>query len=240
LKQPAAIALVPLGLYVISSSRSPTNRFASRDWFGPLASLFIGFSTVLLAIAVWLFTRGLLGDAFYWTITNHAIPQVYWIKGVENTLAFTAFCLPMTASAWVSALDPALWNTRRAERHALVALVVASLVGAASSGRFYPHYYIAVIPACALLAAPWLAQAWPATGRELRVGQLAQAWLAVTVIIFAVAHTRGLSRQPAVSEAAQYLITHSSAQDRIFVWGQTTRIYVDAHRRPASRYIATF
>ncbi len=35
-------------------------------------------------------------------------------------------------------------------------------------------------------------------------------------------------------------MTHSSEQDRIFVWGQTTRIYVDAHRRPASRYIATF
>jgi len=121
-----------------------------------------------------------------------------------------------------------------------VVLVVASLVGAASSGRFYPHYYIAVIPPCALLAAPWLAQVWRATGRELGVGQLLQTWLAVTVIVFAVAHTRGLSRQPAVSEAGQYLMTHSSAQDRIFVWGQTTRIYVDAHRRPASRYIATF
>jgi 4-amino-4-deoxy-L-arabinose transferase-like glycosyltransferase len=240
LKQPGAIALVPLALYVISSSRSSTTRFASPDWFGPFASLSIGFSTVLLAIAVWLFSRGVFGDAFYWTITNHAIPQVYWIKGLENTFAFIVFCLPMTASAWFSALDPELWNTRRAERQALVALVVASLVGAASSGRFYPHYYIAVIPPCALLAAPWLAQVWRATGRELGVGQLLQTWLAVTVIVFAVAHTRGLSRQPAVSEAGQYLMTHSSAQDRIFVWGQTTRIYVDAHRRPASRYIATF
>jgi len=178
LKQPAAIAVVPLVVYIVSSSRLSSTRFEWRDWFGPVASLFIGFSTVLVAIGVWLFSRGLLGDAFYWTITNHAIPQVYWIKGVENTLAFTAFCLPMTATAWFSALDPALWNARRAERHALVALVVASLVGAASSGRFYPHYYIAVIPPCALLAAPWLAQVWRATGRELRVGQLAQAWLA--------------------------------------------------------------
>ena len=240
LKQPAAIALVPLAAYIVSSSRLSSTRFEWRDWFGPVASLFIGFSTVLVAIAVWLFSRGLLGDAFYWTITNHAIPQVYWIKGIENTLAFSAFCLPMTAGAWFSAIDSELWKTRRAERRALVALVVASLVGAASSGRFYPHYYIAVIPPCALLAAPWLAQVWRATGRELRVGQLAQVWLAATVIVFAVAHTRGLSRQPAVSEAGQYLMTHSSAQDRIFVWGQETGIYVDAHRRPASRYIATF
>jgi 4-amino-4-deoxy-L-arabinose transferase-like glycosyltransferase len=240
LKQPAAIALVPLALYVVSSSPSSTTRFAWRDWFGPLASLSIGFSTVLVAVVVWLFSRGLLGDAFYWTITNHAIPQVYWFKGVENTLAFTAFCLPVTASAWLSARDSELWSKKRAERNALIALVVASLVGAASSGRFYPHYYIAVIPPCALLAAPWLARVWRASGRERRIGQLTQAWLAATVVVFAVAHTRGISRQPAVSEAGQYLMTHSSAQDRIFVWGQETRIYVDAHRRPASRYIATF
>jgi hypothetical protein len=45
-------------------------------------------------------------------------------------------------------------------------------------------------------------------------------------------------RQPAVSEAGQYLLEHSSEQDQNFVWGQTTR-YIDAHRR-RSRYIATF
>ena len=248
LKQPAAIALVPLALYVVSRTTAsvagpPDGRprhLAWRDSLGPLASLSIGFSMVLVAVAVWLFSRGLLGDAFYWTITNHAIPQVYWMKGLENTLAFTAFCLPMTASAWLSARDSELWSRHRAERHALIALVIASLVGAASSGRFYPHYYIAVIPPCALLAAPWLARVWRTSGRERRVGQLTQAWIAATVVVFAVAHTRGLSRQPAVSEAGQYLMTHSSAQDRIFVWGQVTRIYVDAHRRPASRYIATF
>jgi hypothetical protein len=69
---------------------------------------------------------------------------------------------------------------------------------------------------------------------------LTQAWLAITVAVFAVAHARGLARQPAISEAGRYVMTHSSAQDRIFVWGQETRIYIDAHRRPASRYIATF
>lgn len=240
LKQPAAIALVPLALYVVSSSHTATTRFAWRDAFGPLASLFIGFSMVLVAVAIWLFSRGLLGDAFYWTITNHTVPKVYWVKGLENTLAFTAFCLPMTASAWLSSRDSELWEGKRAERTALVALVVASLVGAASSGRFYPHYYIALIPPCALLAAPWLARVWSAIGREERIGQLTQAWLAITVVVFAVAHIRGLARQPGVSEAGQYVMAHSSAEDRIFVWGQETRIYVDAHRRPASRYIATF
>jgi 4-amino-4-deoxy-L-arabinose transferase-like glycosyltransferase len=240
LKQPAPIALVPLALFVMAPSYRLARRYTVNDSLGQLFSLCLGFSVVLIAAAVWLFSRGLLGDAFYWTVTNHAVPQVYWDKGIENTLAFIAFCLPITAGAWLSSRASDLWKEKRAERHALITLVVASLIGAGSSGRFYPHYYIAVIPPCALLAAPWLARVWRARGRERRLGHVTQAWLAATVVIFAIAHVRGLSRQPTVSEAGQYLMSHSSEQDRIFVWGQTTRIYVDAHRRPASRYVATF
>src|SRR5262249_12148002 len=100
--------------------------------------------------------------------------------------------------------------------------------------------YIAIIPACALLAAPWLANFWRAQGRNRRLAFATQAWLAATVIVFAAAHVRGLSRQPAATEAGRYLVTHSTDHDRIFGVGQTPRIYVDARRRPASRYIATF
>jgi 4-amino-4-deoxy-L-arabinose transferase-like glycosyltransferase len=237
LKQPAAIAFVPLALYTIPRAGG---KFALSDSMRPLVSLSLGFSVILIAAAIWLLSRGLLGDAFYWTITDHAVPKFYWVKGLENTLAFTAFCLPLTGGAWLGFRDTGLWTDTRSERNALVALAVVSLIGAGSSGRFYPHYYIAVIPPCALLAAPWFAKFWRAEGRVQRLGYLTQAWLAATVLIFGIAHLRGLARQPAASEAGEYLLTHSSTDDRIFVWGQTTRIYVDAHRRPASRYIATF
>jgi 4-amino-4-deoxy-L-arabinose transferase-like glycosyltransferase len=240
LKQPAAIALVPLALFVVESSYRRNKRYALSNSSPELFALVLGCATVLVATIGWLLSRGLLGEAFYWTITDHAIPQFYWNKGLENTLAFTTFCLPITAGAWLS-VRSGRWNGKRSERHALIGLVVVSLVGAGSSGRFYPHYYIAVIPPCALLAAPWLAQLWQAKGGHERRRALAtQAWLVATVVVFAAAHIRGLSRQPTMSEAGQYLITHSATHDRIFVWGQTTRIYVDAHRRPASRYVATF
>jgi 4-amino-4-deoxy-L-arabinose transferase-like glycosyltransferase len=240
LKQPAAIALVPLVLYVMAPRRRRTEQVTLNDAFSECVSLSLGFLVILIAASAWLLSRGLLSDAFYWTITNHAVPRVYWDKGLENTLAFIAFCLPMTAGAWLSARATDLWNGKESERNALVALVVASFIGAASSGRFFPHYYIAVVPPCAILAAPWLARTWRARGRERHIGHLTQVWLAATVVIFAVAHVRGLSRQPRMSEAGAYLSAHSAESDRIFVWGQTTRIYVDAHRRPASRYIATF
>ncbi len=240
LKQPAAIALIPLAFLVLLPSYRRHGHFGLGHSIVQVLSLGLGFTTVLGAAAVWLWSRGLFDEAFYWTITNHAVPAFFWIKGLENTLAFTAFCLPLTAGAWVSWRDRGLWAERRPERFTLALLVSVSFVGAGSSGRFYPHYYIAVIPPCALLAAPWLARAWRGAGQKRRIARVTQAWLTATVIIFAVAHGRGLSRQPAVSEAGQYLRTHSSADDRIFVWGQATRIYIDAHRRPASRFIATF
>jgi len=239
LKQPAAIALVPLALFVVESAYRRDKRGTLSDSSRELFALALGSATVLLAAIGWLLSRGLLGDAFYWTITDHAVPKFYWVKGLENTLAFITFCLPITAGAWLS-ICSGLWNRKRSERDALIALVIVSLVGAGSSGRFYPHYYIAAIPPCALLAAPWLARLWRPESRERRLAYATQAWLAATVVIFAAAHIRGLSRQPTTSEAGQYLITHSATHDRIFVWGQTTRIYVDAHRRPASRYVATF
>jgi 4-amino-4-deoxy-L-arabinose transferase-like glycosyltransferase len=239
LKQPAVIALVPLALVVVESSYRRDKRYTLWDSSRELVALVLGCATVLLTTIGWLLSKGLLGEAFYWTITDHAVPQFYWDKGFENTLAFTTFCLPITAGAWLSARS-GLWTGKRSERNALIGLVIVSLVGAGSSGRFYPHYYIAAIPPCALLAAPWLAQLWRAEGDEQRLAYATQAWLAATVVIFAAAHIRGLSRQPTVSEAGQYLITHSATSDRIFVWGQTTRIYVDAHRHPASRYVATF
>ena len=190
LKQPAAIAFVPLALHAVSPPQQRTGPFVPNDAFGRLSSLSIGFAVALIAAAVWLFSRGLLGDAFYWTITNHAVPQVYWDKAIENTLAFTAFCLPITAGAWLSSRDSELWKEKRSERNALIALVVVSLLGAASSGRFYPHYYIAAIPPCALLAAPWLGRAWRATGRERRIGHLTQGWLTATVVCSSSRRTR--------------------------------------------------
>ena len=55
-----------------------------------------------------------------------------------------------------------------------------------------------------------------------------------------IAHCIGLASQCAPSEAGRYLFAHSDPADRIFVWGQSPEIYLDAHRRPASRYITTF
>jgi len=244
LKQPAAIAAVPLGIYLLL----PTYR-TSRRWT-PTASLIhaflltAGFFGVLGVVIAVLQKQGILRDAFFWTITAHANPHVFWGKGALSILAFLACCFPLVVGAILSLRDKrGLWAENSAERTALLTLLAASAIGAAAGGRFYPHYYIQLIPPLALLAAPYYARIcfrrdqprhWllrPVTFYGL---------LAVTVIAFFIVSYVGLASRRQASEPGRYLFENSAPGDRIFIWGHSAPIYLESRRRPACRYILTF
>jgi len=136
-----------------------------------------------------------------------------------------------------------IWTGKMAERTALLGLLAASAIGAAAGARFYPHYYVQLIPPLALLAASYYARLWSRTIQPphwLLRPRVTYAWLALTIIVFSIKHWTGLAPRRVPSEAGRYLFTHSDPADRIFVWGQSPEIYADAHRRPACRYITTF
>ena len=244
LKQPAAIAAVPLGIYLLLPSYRRSRGLNPIASITQAATLTAGFLGVLGVAALVLQAQGILGDAFYWTITDHSIPHVFWEKGILNTLAFIGACLPLLIGAAMAYRDDrGLWLSKSAERTALFGLFVASAIGTAAGGRFFTHYYIQLIPPLALLAAPHYAELW--SGRtQPRHGLLRPAlmytWLALIVIAFSIAHWLDLAKRREPSETGQYLLEHSAPDDRIFVWGQKAKIYLDARRRPACRYIETF
>ena len=66
------------------------------------------------------------------------------------------------------------------------------------------------------------------------------AWTATSAVVFCAANWYFLSSRRAPSGPGRYVFEHSRPDDRIFVWGQSSQVYLDAERRPASRYIATF
>ncbi len=55
-------------------------------------------------------------------------------------------------------------------------------------------------------------------------------WLALTIIAFSIKHWTGLAPRRVPSEAGRYLFAHSDPADRIFVWGQSPEIYLDARQ----------
>jgi len=244
LKQPAAIAAVPLGIYLLLPSYRASRTLTRTNSMIQATMLSLGFFVTLGSVAIILWKQGILHDAFYWTIGDHDVPHVFWQKGILNTLAFVGACLPLVIGAIMACQDKGeIWAERTAERTALFGLLGASAIGAAAGARFYPHYYVQLIPALVLLAAPYYARLWSRTMQPpywLLRPALTYAWLALTVIVFSTIHWTGLAPRRVPSQAGRYLSTHSRPNDRIFVWGQASKIYLDAQRRPASRYIETF
>jgi 4-amino-4-deoxy-L-arabinose transferase-like glycosyltransferase len=244
LKQPAAIAAVPLGIYLLLPSYRASRNLTPTNSIIQATMLTLGFFVVLGSVAIVLWKQGILHDAFYWTIADHDVPHVFWHKGMVNTLTFLGACLPLIIGSIMSCQDKSeVWSGRMAERTALLGLLVASAIGAAAGARFYPHYYVQLIPPLALLAAPYYARLWSQTIQPpywILRPKVTYAWLALTVVAFSIKHWTGLAPQRVPFEAGRYLLTHSAPADRIFVWGQSSEIYLDARRRPACRYITTF
>src|ERR1051326_6242466 len=244
LKQPAAIAVPPLALYLFLPGYRGSRGFSITTSFIQIGLLAVGFFGLLGLVTIVLWQQGIFGEAFYWTMANHDIPQVFWTRGALVTFAFIATCLPLWIGAGMSCYDRHdLWRDNSAERIGLIALLAASAIGVAAGARFYEHYYIQLIPPLALLAAPQFAQLWRWEAKSplwLLRPPVICAWLALTIVAFSIEHWRELASQRELSESGRYLLEHSAPTDRIFVWGQAPKIYLDARRRPASRYITTF
>jgi hypothetical protein len=229
---------------LLPSYRAGRELHLSDSLFHALALTAGFFGTLTLATVV-LWREGILSEAFYWVFTTHADPKIFLDKAVLITAAFVAACLPLIIGLVMAIRnDRDLWKGREAERTGLLILTVASAIGVAAGGRFYPHYYIQLLPALALLSAPHFAYWWSAT-REPHPWWLRRpfvtAWLAGIVTTFSVAHWWGLSSRREPSGAAQYLQKHSAPDARVFVWGESAaKTYLEAQRRPACRYILTF
>jgi 4-amino-4-deoxy-L-arabinose transferase-like glycosyltransferase len=243
-KQPAAIAAVPLGIYLLLPSYRASRNLTPTNSIIQATMLTLGFFAALGSVAIILWKQGIVHDAFYWTIADHDVPHVFWQKGMVNTLMFLGACLPLIIGSTMSCRDKSgIWSGRTAERTALLGLLAVSAIGSAAGARFYPHYYVQLIPPLALLAAPYYARLWSRTIQPphwILRPKVTCAWLALTVVAFSIRHWTGLAPQRVPYESGNYLLTHSAPADRIFVWGQNSEIYLDAHRRPACRYITTF
>jgi hypothetical protein len=206
-------------------------------------TLTLGFFATLGVVTVVLWKQGILHDAFYWIIADHDVPHVFWQKGIVNTLIFIGTCLPLLIGTVMACYHSEIWTGKTAERTALLGLLAASAIGAAAGARFYPHYYVQLIPPLALLAASYYARLCSGTIQPphwFLQPRVIYVWLALTIVAFSFKHWMGLAPRRVPSQTGQYLLAHSDPADRIFVWGQREDIYLDAHRRPACRYITTF
>jgi 4-amino-4-deoxy-L-arabinose transferase-like glycosyltransferase len=244
LKQPGGIAALPLGIYVLLPGYRRARGLSMRQSLVHAALLSVGFAATLAAVALVLSRQGNLREAVYWSVLNHDVTygpltRVFWTLGSRMTLIFSACCAPLLLGVYWSLRDGELWGGREAERLALIVFLVVSAVGTAASGRFFDYYYIQLLPPLCLLAAPWFAVTW-----ERHAGSLGahatQAAVALCAIVFLVHNLSHVPPALGQTRLARYIRAHSSPEDRLFLWGGTTKFYLQADLRPASRYILFF
>ncbi len=242
LKQPAAIAAVPLGLYLLLPSYRASRGLTKADSVRQFTIFVAGFWLTLGLVALFLHRQGILRDAFYWTITDHAAGYFFFMRAVRGTKTFVIATLPVLLGAVCS--RRLAWQEKRAEWIALVMLTIASAIGASVGGRFYPHYYIQLLPPLVLLAAPVFRRVWSRRTDAPRPWFLhpavAYVWLFLTLVIFPIKNWREFSLRREPTEVGRYLREHHLPDERLFVWGQMPKIYLEAQMRPACRYSATF
>ncbi len=240
-KQPAAIAALPLGIYLILPAYRSARGLNRGQAISHASMMSAGFVATLALCAFVLWKEQILRDAIYWSIGDHAPRQFFWQRGLGMTLAFIVCCLPLLIGAGM-ARDFAIWEGRHAERTVLLLLIGVSILGTVAGTRFYPHYYIQLILPLTLFAAPSVAKILSGeteSTSKLRPGAM-YLWLGLTVAGFVIGACLTSDFDPPAAATAQFVREHSHPTDRIFVWGHEATIYSDAQRRPACRYITTF
>lgn len=247
LKQPAAIAGVPLGIYVLTPGYRAARRLDWQDSLLHAVELLLGLVAVLLLASNLLSGYGILDEAIFWTFLAHRDPigpthLQYWLRMAASTSLFLVECAPIWIAGLISlsGSSEGHWRGRIPERNCLAMLLVVSLLGVSVNGQFLYHYYLQLLPPLALLAAPVIADYLQRSTIGARRLALSLTFL---LCLFTTINLIGLSHHRQPSAAAQWVKAHSAAEDRIFVWGQgddKTGMYLDADRRPASRFISPF
>src|SRR6266436_9162536 len=116
LKQPAAIAAIPLGIYLLLPSYRISRELTRTQSIIQAAILTTGFFGALALFAVVLQEQGILREKIYWTILDHTIPYIFWKKGILMTLAFVGACLPLLIGATMAIRSGrGLWAGKNAE-----------------------------------------------------------------------------------------------------------------------------
>lgn len=253
IKQPAAIAALPVGLYVLLPGYRKQRNLRLGHAVIHAALLTVGFGLALGITALVLHQQGILSEAYYWAVGDHDLYHgptgpVFWRKAAGMSLAHAVAWLPLVLLCWVSIRENrqrggCYWSGRVPEWGTLLMLAGVSFVGVSASGRFYPHYYLQLLPPLVLLGAPVLAAIRTKTQTAyvfLLQPRTLRICLFATASAFLVANAVTLWQQRPINEFSQYIRDHSTSEDKVFFWGATDYLYAEAQRRPASRYIHSF
>ena len=205
--------------------------FEFTGW--PLLGL--GFLLPNIATLGWLQWTGALPDyvaqVWRWGLLYAADPEgrVSVVRGLQLMLNWAwlhgALLVPVAAWFW--------WRERDANRGRLGAWAAISLVAVAMGWRFYPHYFMQILPPLTVVAARGMSQMFVRSRIVLAVAMLIAIVPAVRFQPFRTAQETGMGRDS--QNAVRLVQGLQQPGDTIFVWGSRPDIVALTRLPIASR-----
>lgn len=218
-------ALVGLAFAVVVLVEGLQSGAAARALVGRLAALALGALSVVAAFAAVMHAADAL--------------EAYWFWGWSYNFIYMA---TLTSHEWVinaswGILVTALWwiplfCIMRPPRGALeLAWLAAALIGLLPGGRFYLHYYLAVLPPLCLCV----------DAARVRPAALAASGPAVVVSLFLAFNWHSVEDRQAADDRvyrklASAVAERTTSDQQIFVWGASPAIYHYARRTMSTRF----
>ena len=261
IKQVAGVEVVAVSAYLLfvipllSGRRRIVSSVAACVQFGA------GFVLPVGTVASLFYKYGILADQIFWNITY---PRRYISLGASNqgfVSQILAEFVPFVLSTIILWALSGIWMKHviadlreRGKSFAshfslfLILWLAASMYAAFIGNRMYGHYFIQILPSLSVMAA--IAAGKLVDERNgLRGRYRTPVILALTVlpgIVFtamaisyeATTDTYGGMR-PDFRPATEYIKAHTGPDDKIFVWGWFTPIYVYSQRTPSTRFVFT-
>jgi hypothetical protein len=223
-KQTAATTLLPLAWLAWRARRT---RGVAR-----LACAFAGPILVVAAV---------LGfhDFFFWVFTgNGGYLDASGVLGYAISLGARQTEWFLAGHAAVVVLAAFAWRYRREDAD-LWLWTLSGVIAVMAGLRFFPHYYLQLLPPLCLLATRTLAS-WPAFTRRWVVATVTVVLIATTSYYLAQAFPRTNDRNAVIaSDVARYMHDHSTPTSRVLVWGHAPEVYWASDRLPATRFLTS-
>lgn len=260
IKQPAASVIAAIAVFVLASQ--PRRQAWKASGF-----VILGAAAVAGAVVTWMAAKGILADAIQ---ANLLFNRLYFIDAYTNGLPDAKLNLlaglNLVALPLVGAVAGIRYGGKRDGagcdvRWLLVPWLLLDMVGLAMGGRFYNHYFAAILPSSMLLCALFVEsiRGWKpalvtvAVAAALTLGPV-WSWESPTLGGASV-HSiierertalnwiseRRLGRQVKhpTERVAAWICSMTGPNELIYVWGWDTRIAFLARRAMPSRYLHT-
>ncbi|MEP7047157.1 MAG: hypothetical protein ABI949_10770 [Ilumatobacteraceae bacterium] len=188
-----------------------------------------------------------LGRFWEWNVTNSPgfvfAGAGLWSalgRGAASVGGFVAFhAVLIVAVAVCGATAVSALRRRMLPADADLWLWVATGIAAWAAGlRFFGHYWLQVVPPLVLLAAPVVTR-WTARHKSFAVVAAAGVVTPAVVAWVMLFVPGSFHHRPDPRPLADYVRSHTTTQDRVFVWGSYPEVLLAADRLPAGALVHT-